>query len=236
MQTLSTPVIWLINTLGWLSLAALLLTLVALLAMYLRDRTQRYHTVRRNFPVIGRLRYGLEHLGPFLRQYLYDTDRDRFPFNRAERSWVYRAAKNVDTTVAFGSTLDIQEPGTVIFANAPFPTLACDALPPQPMQIGQYCRHPYTPGSLFNISGMSYGALSRPAVQSLSRGAALAGCWLNTGEGGLSPYHLEGGCDIVMQIGTAKYGVRNQYAELDYEKIKEVAAHEQVRMFEIKLS
>jgi glutamate synthase domain-containing protein 2 len=90
--------------------------------------------------------------------------------------------------------------------------------------------------SFFNISGMSYGAISRPAVEALSRGAKEAGVWLNTGEGGLSPFHLEGGCDIVFQIGTAKYGVRDCDGNLSDEKLSEVAAHEQVRMFEIKLS
>jgi glutamate synthase domain-containing protein 2 len=236
MQTLSTPVLWLINVLGGVVLGALLLGAVALLVMYVQDRNQRHHAVRRNFPVVGRLRYGLEHLGPFLRQYLYDTDRDRFPFNRAERSWVYRAAKNLDNTVAFGSTLNIARPGTVIFANAPFPLLAPDALPPQPLQIGPYCDQPYTPRSLFNISGMSYGAISKPAVQALSHGAAKAGCWLTTGEGGLSPYHLEGGCDIVMQIGTAKYGVRNVDGSLSDNRLREIAALPQVKMFELKLS
>ena len=88
----------------------------------------------------------------------------------------------------------------------------------------------------FHISGMSFGAISKPAVLALSRGAQAAGCWMNTGEGGLSPYHLEGGADIVYQIGTAKYGVRNEDGTLSEEKLAEVAAHEQVRMFEIKLS
>nr|WP_255548004.1 FMN-binding glutamate synthase family protein [Erythrobacter ani] len=105
------------------------------------------------------------------------------------------------------------------------------------MLIGEgAARQPYLAPSLFNISGMSYGALSTPAVRALSNGAAKAGCWMNTGEGGLSPYHLEGGCDIVFQIGTAKYGVRDDDGNLSDAKLREVAAHEQVRMFELKLS
>ena len=120
--------------------------------------------------------------------------------------------------------------------NCPFPTLGIDATPTGMVTIGENCRYPYTTNSLFNISGMSYGALSKPAVQALSRGAKLAGCWMNTGEGGLSPYHLEGGCDIVFQIGTAKYGVRDAKGNLSDQKLQEVAAHEQVRMFELKLS
>jgi glutamate synthase domain-containing protein 2 len=95
---------------------------------------------------------------------------------------------------------------------------------------------PYSTRSLFNISGMSFGAISKPAVLALSNGARMAGCWMNTGEGGLSPYHLEGGADIVFQIGTAKYGVRDEQGNLSDEELRNVAAHEQVRMFEIKLS
>lgn len=219
-----------------LLLAVLALGLVALAVMYVRDLRQRQHAVRRNFPVIGRLRYGMEFLGPFLRQYLFETDRDLLPFSRADRAWVYRAAKNLDNTVPFGSTLDLSEPGTTIFANAPFPVLECDALPTHALTIGPHSEQPYAPTSLFNVSGMSYGAISKPAILALSRGAARAGCWMNTGEGGLSPYHLDGGCDIVMQIGTAKYGVRNPDGSLSDQRLRELAALPQVKMFELKLS
>jgi len=95
---------------------------------------------------------------------------------------------------------------------------------------------PYVAGSFFNLSGMSFGAISKPAVLALSRGAREAGIWMNTGEGGLSPYHLEGGADIVFQIGTAKYGVRNRDGSLSDDKLREIAAHDQVRMFEVKLA
>ena len=163
-------------------------------------------------------------------------DREELPFNRAERTWVYRAAKNIDSTIAFGSTRDLYKPGTVIFGNTPFPKLSSDSAPPEEVTIGDNCARPYTTRSLFNISGMSYGAISKPAVLALSNGARMAGCWINTGEGGLSPYHLEGGPDIVFQIGTAKYGVRDANGKLDLEKLRKIAAHEQVKMFEIKLS
>ena len=127
-------------------------------------------------------------------------------------------------------------PNTAIFLNCAFPTLDEASAATEPMRIGPYCDTPYDAQSFFNISGMSYGALSAPAVRALSRGAKMAGCWMNTGEGGLSSFHLEGGCDIVFQIGTAKYGVRGADGRLSYEKLRDVAAHEQVRMFEIKLS
>lgn len=212
------------------------LAVVAIITLYLIDRNQTVHAIRRNYPVIGRFRYWFEHLGQFFRQYFFSMDREELPFNRAERSWVYRAAKNISNTVAFGSTRDLKPPGTVFFVNCPFPTLDKDAVKPRAITLGIDCRQPYTTSSLFNISGMSYGAISKPAVIALSHGARKAGAWINTGEGGLSPYHLEGGADIVFQIGTANYGVRDDNGMLSDEKLKKVAELEQVKMFEIKLS
>ncbi len=209
---------------------------LGLIVTYVVDVTQTKHAVRRNYPVIGHFRYFFEHVGEFFRQYFFAMDREELPFNRAQRSWAYRAAKGMDTTVAFGSTRDLRPPGTVLFVNCPYPTLGEDAVPPRPLTIGPGCEQSYTTASLVNISGMSYGAISRPAVQALSAGAYQAGCWLNTGEGGLSPYHLEGGADIVFQIGTAKNGVRDLEGRLDDERLRDVAAHPQVRMFELKLS
>jgi glutamate synthase domain-containing protein 2 len=209
---------------------------LAVVVLYFIDVTQTRHAIRRNFPVIGRLRYLLEHLGVFLRQYLFAMDREEMPFNRAQRTWVYRAAKDVDNTQAFGSTRDLRSVGAILFANATFPSLAPSPARSAPMVIGPDCKMPYEATSLFNISAMSFGAISRPAVLALSNGARMAGCWMNTGEGGLSPYHLEGGGDVVFQIGTAKYGVRDDRGGLDDGKLREVAAHSRVRMFEIKLS
>lgn len=210
--------------------------IVGVAIVYVIDVTQTEHAIRRNFPVIGRFRYWFEHLGEFFRQYFFAMDREEMPFNRAERSYVYRAAKGEDTTVAFGSSRDLRPTGTVMFVNCPYPTLGEDAAVPQPIIYGPYCEHPYTTDSFFNVSGMSYGAISRPAVLALSNGARRAGSWMNTGEGALSPHHLEGGADIVFQIGTAKYGVRDEDGGLSEERLKAVAAHEQVKMFEIKLS
>ncbi|WP_372835086.1 FMN-binding glutamate synthase family protein, partial [Pontibacterium sp.] len=204
--------------------------------LYIRDITQTKQAIRRNYPVIGRFRYLFEKQGEFFRQYFFAMDREEMPFNRAERSWVYRAAKNVERMIAFGSTRNLEPPGSILFMNCAFPTLEEDAVPISDVTIGPYCTHPYTTHSLFNISGMSYGAISKPAVQALAMGASRAGCWMNTGEGGLSPYHLEGGCDLVFQIGTAKYGVRDGEGQLSNEKLSEVAGHPQVKMFEIKMS
>jgi glutamate synthase domain-containing protein 2 len=204
--------------------------------LYVIDRTQTEHAVRRNYPVIGRFRYLFEHLGEFFRQYFFAMDREEMPFNRAQRSWAYRAAKNVDNTAAFGSTRDLRDVGTVMFVNCPFPMLTEDIADPDPVSIGPGAREPYQPHSPVNISAMSFGSLSGPAILALSQGAAKAGIWLNTGEGGLSPHHLSGGCDIVFQIGTAKYGVRDKRGDLDDERLRQVAANEQVKMIELKLS
>ena len=223
------------------ALSALLVFLIglgilAVVVMYIIDVTQTSQTVRRNFPVVGRFRYLFEHLGEFFRQYFFALDREEMPFNRAQRSWVYRAAKGVDNTVAFGSTLNLTPTGTPIFVNCPYPTLDEDAAPTSPVTIGPFAREPYEAKSVFNISAMSYGALSRPAVLALSNGARMAGIWLNTGEGGVSPWHLEGGADIVYQIGTAKYGVRDDNGNIDDEKLRTLAAESQVKMIELKLS
>lgn len=204
--------------------------------LYVHDKSQTESTLRRNYPVIARFRYLFEHLGEFFRQYFFALDREELPFNRAERSWVYRAAKNIDSTVAFGSTRDLRPAGTVYFVNCPFPTLEEDAEETSAVTIGPYAREPYTTDSIFNISGMSYGAISVPAVRALSAGAKKAGIWMNTGEGGLSPYHLEGGADLVFQIGTGKFGVRKAEGGFDEDRLKAVASHDAVKMFEIKLS
>ncbi len=209
---------------------------LAIIIIYIFDVTQTKSAIKRNYPVVGHFRYFFEHIGEFFRQYFFAMDREEMPFNRAQRSWAYRAAKNIDNTVAFGSTRDLSPPGTVLFVNCPFPTLGEDSVVPDKVTIGPYTENPYTTASLFNISGMSFGAISKPAVLALSNGAKRAGCWMNTGEGGLSPYHLEGGADIVFQIGTAKYGVRNKSGDLSDDKLREVASHDQVKMFEIKLS
>ncbi len=218
----------------------LLLTLAVvffLVYWYIRDITQKRHTVLRNYPIIGHLRFFFEQLGEYFRQYFFLGDRDEMPFNRATRAWVYRLAKDEGGIIGFGSTYNLHEPGAILFVNAPFAVLDKDRLPTPPLVIGEdYCEKPYTGRSLVNVSGMSFGAISMPAVRALSRGAKMAGCWMDTGEGGLSPHHLEGGCDIIFQVGTAKYGVRDAEGRLDPGKLREVAAHGAVGAFEIKLS
>lgn len=212
------------------------LLFAAVIVVYIVDVTQTRQAIRRNYPVIGHFRYFFETLGGFFRQYFFAMDREEMPFNRAERSWVYRAAKDLDNTTAFGSTRNLAPPGTILFVNCAFPTLGTDAAAIGTVTIGSDCKTPYMTDSLFNISGMSYGALSRPAVEALASGAAKCGCWINTGEGGLTPYHLDSGADIVFQIGTAKYGVRDGEGKLSDERLQHLAGIEQVKMFELKLS
>ena len=219
-----------------LFILAIGLVAAAVIVVFILDVSQTKSAIKRNYPVVGHFRYFFEHLGEFFRQYFFAMDREEMPFNRAQRSWAYRAAKNIDNTVAFGSTRNLKPSGTVIFINCPFPTLGKDAVEPTVVTIGSQAKKPYETASIFNISGMSYGAISKPAVLALSNGARMAGCWMNTGEGGLSPYHLEGGADIVFQIGTAKYGVRDKDGNFSDEKLAEVAGHDQVKMFEIKMS
>lgn len=225
-----------LSTLTYIFVFCLGIGMLAILFMFVADISQTGDAIRRNFPVIGRFRRIFSQLGEFFRQYFFAMDREEMPFNRAERDWVARASSGMNNTIAFGSTKSLSPPGTPIFVNCPFPTLEKDAAQARSMVIGEGCDTPYDAPSFFNISGMSFGALSAPAITALSHGARMAGCWLNTGEGAISPYHLESGCDLVFQIGTAKYGVRNDDGSLNDQKLKKVAEIEQVRMFEIKLS
>src|SRR3982750_2560034 len=199
--------------------------LIAVLVFwFIQDITQKKHTVLRNYPVIGRLRFVFEQMGEYFRQYFFAGDGYEMPFNRAPRTWVNKEAKNEGGIIGFGPTNDIREPGSILFVNHPFPVLEEDRLPTPSLIIGQdHCRYPFEAKSVVNVSGMSFGAISAPAVDALSRGAAVAGCWMDTGEGGLSPYHLEGGCDVIMQIGTAKYGVRDAQGNFSTDRLLELS-------------
>jgi glutamate synthase domain-containing protein 2 len=216
--------------LGW----AAGIVMLVLVVMFLQDILQKESSVRRNFPVIGRLRYFLQDLGIYFRQYFFANDREEMPFNRITRSWVEQVSTGAGGIIGFGSTSDLREPGTIIFVNSPYPQLEEEGSPSPSMVIGPDCDHPFEARRIVNISGMSFGALSSVAVKALSKGAAASGVWMNTGEGGLSPYHLEGDCDRIFQIGTAKYGVRNQEGYLNDDRLREVSEH--VNAFEIKLA
>ncbi len=205
--------------------------------LYVHDVTQTQHTILRNYPVVGHFRYFSESVGEYMRQYQYLPDWVERPFTRLERSWIYRSSKGVSNLVSFGS----ENTPAFVFRNAPFPILEeeKEGYPGKMIGIAEgpgASRMPYEAKSFFNISGMSYGALSHAAVTSLSRGAKMAGCWMATGEGGLAKYHVEGGADLIMQIGTAKYGVRDAEGKLSEARLREIAALPQVRAFEVKLA
>ena len=219
-------------------LAILMAAIMAgLIALYFHDIRQTQHTILRNYPILGHVRYFAETWGEYMRQYHYLPDWAERPFNRLERSWVYRSAKGVSNLMSFGS----ENVPAFVFRNAPFPVLDEEKRAFPGKQIGLAegpgaCREPYFARSFFNISGMSYGALSHAAVSALSRGAKEAGIWMATGEGGLAPYHLEGGCDVIMQMGTAKYGARDAAGKLSEDRLRDLASHPEVRMFEVKLA
>src|SRR5438046_561637 len=137
----------------------------ALVFLFISDITQKKHGVLRNYPVIGHLRYFFEQLGEYFRQYFFSGDRDEMPFNRATRAWVYRLAKNEGGTIGFGSTYDLHTPGALIFVNHPFPVLDEDRLPTPSLLLGEgHCKNPLQAQSIVNVSGMSFGAISAPAV------------------------------------------------------------------------
>ncbi len=213
-----------------------IILLLGLFILLIWDTFQKEHSILRTYPIIGYLRYFAEHLGVYFRQFFYARDREELPFDRAHRTWIYEASKNTDTTIGFGSTRNRKPIGTIYYVDAPFPVLGRKTVEAHPVTIGEKCRHPYKTRSLINISGMSYGSISKNAILALGSGAKMAGCWLNTGEGGISPYHLESGCDLIAQIGTAKFGYRDKQGHLSDNRLKEVAAREQIKMFEIKLS
>lgn len=220
----------------FIRIGLLLIFVILIVAVYVYDRVQKKKPILRNYPVIGHFRYLFLYLGDYVRAYFITNDREELPFNRAERNWIHHAANQANNMVGFGSTRNLKPVGSIFFVNAPFAVLNRDMVKAHPITIGEQCKHPYTTNSIFNISGMSYGALSKEAVLALSYGAKQAGIWMNTGEGGCSPYHLESGCDIVAQIGTAKHGYRNEDGSLSHQRLQNIANHPQVKMFEIKLS
>lgn len=224
-----------------LFMAALFITTIGagaafLVLVYLRDRLQNRNAIHRNYPVLGHMRYILKELGVFLRSYFFAADREELPFNRFQRDYVNNMADDKGGVIAFGSDYDLRADGAVRFANSFYPTLSEDVLHVRHVTFGADTAHPYTTDSYFNISGTSYGAMSGNAILALSRGAKLAGAWHNTGEGGFSPFHAEGGADTVFQIGTANYGVRDKDGNLDGDKLRALAENPQIVMFEIKLS
>lgn len=226
----------------WILLA--LVVFIALVAVH--DVTQRRHAVMHNYPVIGHFRYWLEYIGPELRQYWVADDKEELPFNRSERSWIYATAKNQNNYFGFGTEEQLYGTGYPIIKNAAFPFPEHKASWPgddpsavpclKIMGASHHRRRPYRPNSVVNISAMSFGALGRNAISALNLGAKLAHCYHNTGEGGISPYHLLG-ADVVFQIGTGYFGARGPDGNFSLEVVADKCAkNPQIRAIEVKLS
>lgn len=200
----------------------------------LRDINQTRHTIRRNFPVLGNIRYLFESIRPEIRQYFIESDEVAIPFNRYDRNTAYQRAKAMSDTLPFGTRKDVYETGYEWVNHSIWPS----AVPKENQRIligGPHCKKPYS-CSLLNISAMSYGALSDNAILALNEGAYYGKFYHNTGEGGISRFHKEGGGDIVWNIGTGYFGCRDENGKFCSEMFKKNAALEQVKMIEIKLS
>jgi glutamate synthase domain-containing protein 2 len=208
--------------------------LIPLLAVGLYDCMQTKHAIRRNFPILGHGRYLMELIRPEINQYFVESNSDGKPFSREVRSVVYQRAKKQLDTLPFGTQTDVYAVGYEWMNHSLAPVHASHEKP-RVIVGGKDCKQPYS-ASIFNISAMSYGALSKNAVLALNKGAKIGGFAHNTGEGGLSPYHLEPGGDIVWQIGTGYFGCRDKSGEFNIEEFKKRATLPNVKMIEIKLS
>ena len=215
-------------------------------AVAAHDLTQRRHALLRNFPVIGHARYWLEEIGPELRQYIVAANDEERPFSRDQRRWVYASAKLENNYFGFGTDNDIEHTSGYVIVNHrtfgptvthPTPKSGQEAWLPCAKVLGaaRGRRHAFRPESVVNISGMSFGALSGAAIEALNRGAAMAGCLHNTGEGSISPYHRKGG-ELVWQIGTGYFGCRDEHGRFDLRRFLDGVASAPVRALEIKLS
>ncbi|WP_266205419.1 FMN-binding glutamate synthase family protein [Pontibacter kalidii] len=212
----------------------LLLLLGPLHLVYLYNIRQAKHTLLRNYPLVGYLRYFFESIRPEFRQYFFESDTDGKPFSRRQRSIVYQRAKNQRQTVPFGMHSNSLEVGYEWIAHTMFPVHV--KVEDLRVTVGSSrCKQPYS-ASIYNISAMSYGSLSKTAVTALSAGAKLGGFAHNTGEGGVSPFHIEGGGDLIWQIGTGYFGCRDKNGNFSEDLFREQVAHPHIKMVEIKLS
>lgn len=221
----------------WPPMLWILLLVGPFITMGIFDIVQTKHTIRRNFPLIGRFRYILESIRPEIMQYFVETDTEGRPLNRILRSLVYRRAKKENDTEPFGTQMDLYHAGYEWMEHSMYAKH-------NPKEIGEFprlliggkdCKQPYS-SSLLNISAMSFGSLSRNAILALNQGAKMGNFAHNTGEGGISDYHLQAGGDLIWQIGTGYFGCRNDDGTFNEETFRENALRPQVKMIEIKLS
>jgi glutamate synthase domain-containing protein 2 len=230
------------GSIAWWVWILLVLVAIALHDIFINKK----HIILHNFPLVGHLRYLLESIGPELRQYIVAGNREELPFNRVERGWVYASSKNQNNYEGFGTDQDIYEVNYIFINNAVIPYkvpekhhnledpyfVACAKV------MGEHHkrRRPYRPASAINVSAMSFGSLSARAIESLNLGCKKSYAYHNTGEGGLSPYHKTG-ADVVFQIGTGYFGIRNEDGSFSMEKLVELCKdNPQIRALELKLS
>lgn len=208
---------------------------IPLISLGIIDLVQQKHSIRRNFPLFGRLRYFMEELRPKLYQYFVESDTNGAPFNRLQRTLVYQRSKKMEDTMPFGTQLNVYSEGYE-WINHSLHARSLKNLEHNPkVRVGSsQCKLPYN-ASMFNISAMSYGALSKNAIMALNLGAKMGNFYHNTGEGGLSPYHLQGG-DVVWNIGTGYFSCRNSDGTFNYEEYIKRATLPEVKMIEIKFS
>lgn len=216
----------------FLTVIFFIITLINIHYLYI----QKTHALLSNFGIIAQLRYMVESVGPEFRQYLFSTDTEEKPFSRTERSEVYRKAKGVDSSLAFGSQLLFDE-YEIKLRHSMYPKRKKD-IPPYKMIFGEErgIENTFILLKPVLISAMSYGALGKNAVRALARGASRTGVAMNTGEGGYPKYHLMENCDLIFQMGTAKFGVRNEDATLNDQKLEMLSQLDQIKMIEVKLS
>lgn len=220
---------------------------IVLVLLTVFDVVQTKHAILRNFPIIGHLRYLLEMIGPELRQYIVTSNNEERPFSRDERTWVYASSKMQNNYFGFGTDNDPeQSPNYLIIKQSAFPLHSPHAGEPDYDELhrlpcakvlgaARQRARAFRPESVINVSGMSFGSLSGPAIEAINRGCSLAGCLQNTGEGGVSPYHLQGG-GLIWQIGTGYFGCRDEHGRFDLQRFKDAVAEHPVRAVEIKLS
>ncbi|MEN8885389.1 MAG: FMN-binding glutamate synthase family protein [Winogradskyella sp.] len=237
-----TSIIEFLSTITWWQWLAGCIIIIAIRDIFF----QRGHTISHNFPVVGHIRYWLESIGPEMRQYFVANNREELPFNRIERGWIYASAKKENNYEGFGTDRDIYAHQHIFINNAMMPYKVDDNHPtakdisfvPCAKVMGAHNNRnrPYRPASIINVSAMSFGSLSAKAIESLNKGVKIAGAYHNTGEGGLSPYHSNGG-DVIFHFGTGYFGVRAEDGGFSMEKmIKLVADNPFIRAIEVKLS
>jgi glutamate synthase domain-containing protein 2 len=216
----------------WWLIAVVVIGALALVAVY--DVVQRRHSVLRNYPLVGHLRYLLEAIRPEMQQYFIERDYDGRPFDRDTRTVVYEQAKGIHEESSFGTELDVMQPGYEFVEQATVPRTPDDD-PPRVRVGGPDCTQPYDMAML-NVSAMSFGSLSANAIRAMNAGAAKGGFAQDTGEGGLTPYHLEGGGDLIWEIGSGYFSVRTRDGDFDPAQFRDKAAHPHVKCTSLKLS